>query len=68
VLYNERIISRLSGSARLAPGVQNRIRAAVVAEMAGEKLRSGAVSDAAGVVPHYIRQSDAERKQKFRGK
>lgn len=68
VLYNERIISRLSGSARLAPGVQNRIRAAVVAEMAGEMLRSGAVIDAAGVVPHYIRQSDAERKKKFRGK
>lgn len=63
-VYRELITGRFAGTARLVPGVQNRIRAAVVAEMAKEMMAAGSGRDPAGVVPRYIRKSDAEREQK----
>jgi tRNA threonylcarbamoyladenosine biosynthesis protein TsaB len=67
-VYRDLIAERFDGTAHFVPGVQNRIRAAVVAEMANQMLAVGRGRDAAGVLPRYIRKSDAERKQKQPGK
>lgn len=60
--HGEFFRNELGEKALLAPGPLNFIRAANVAFLAADKLRSGRQDDVATMVPTYIRPSEAEMK------
>lgn len=58
--YRALITDALDSMALFAPASRMTPSAATVAEIALEKIREGAVADIAGLVPFYIRRSEAE--------
>ncbi|MFO7931581.1 MAG: tRNA (adenosine(37)-N6)-threonylcarbamoyltransferase complex dimerization subunit type 1 TsaB [Thermodesulfobacteriota bacterium] len=63
-LYRDSIKQELGELASFAPDSHRHIRAGSVAELAYARIASGAAPDPAGLVPCYIRRSDAERARK----
>ncbi|MFP4160158.1 MAG: tRNA (adenosine(37)-N6)-threonylcarbamoyltransferase complex dimerization subunit type 1 TsaB [Desulfobacterales bacterium] len=63
-LYKDSISQELGELASFAPASCRHIRAASVAELAYSRITSGKAPDPAGLVPCYIRRSDAERARK----
>jgi len=61
-LYRRNITNVLGNLANFAPEDQNIIRASSVGFLSMEKFKTHDTSEAAGLVPHYIRKSDAELK------
>ncbi len=59
-LYRRNITNVLGNLANFAPEDQNIIRASSVGFLSMEKFKTHDTSEAAGLVPHYIRKSDAE--------
>jgi tRNA threonylcarbamoyladenosine biosynthesis protein TsaB len=59
-LYRRNIINVLGNLANFVPEDQNIIRASSVGFLSMEKFKTHDTSEAAGLVPHYIRKSDAE--------
>ena len=59
-LYRRNITTVLGNLANFAPEDQNIIRASSVGFLSMEKFKTHDTSEAAGLVPHYIRKSDAE--------
>jgi tRNA threonylcarbamoyladenosine biosynthesis protein TsaB len=62
VLYREVILKAIGRNAVFARPDQHLIRAAAVAALGMRRFKKNDVDDAAGLVPFYIRTSDAERK------
>lgn len=60
VLYRDVIIQKLGGLAAFAPQQHNVIRASTVAALGRKRFENGEVDEVAELVPHYIRNSDAE--------
>ena len=59
-LYRQRITAALGGLAHFVPEGQNIIRASSVAFLSMPRFEANASDGIAGLVPHYIRKSDAE--------
>lgn len=59
-LYRERIEDRLGDQARFAPSRMNVIHASTLGRIAADRLARGGGGAASGLVPFYIRRSDAE--------
>jgi tRNA threonylcarbamoyladenosine biosynthesis protein TsaB len=59
-VYQELIRQELSGNALIAPQNCHIIRASTVAYLGMKRLENDDVDDINALVPHYIRQSDAE--------
>ncbi|MDM8553058.1 tRNA (adenosine(37)-N6)-threonylcarbamoyltransferase complex dimerization subunit type 1 TsaB [Desulfobacterales bacterium HSG2] len=60
LLYQEIIMEKLGERAIFAPAFHNIIRASMVAHLSLERFEKNDTEDAALLVPHYIRKSDAE--------
>jgi tRNA threonylcarbamoyladenosine biosynthesis protein TsaB len=60
LLYQEDIKREMGNLAHFAPVSQNIIRAATIAHLGMKRFEIGETDDAASLVPHYIRRSDAE--------
>ncbi len=60
LLYAAHIRAHLGPLARFAPCLAHTLRASTVASLAREKLINGDIEDLAGVVPVYLRKSDAQ--------
>jgi len=60
LLYQEIIMGKLGDTAIFAPAFHNIIRASTVAHLSLERFEKNDTEDAALLVPHYIRKSDAE--------
>jgi tRNA threonylcarbamoyladenosine biosynthesis protein TsaB len=61
-LYRDLIVEARGESGTIGAPVQNVIRAATLACMAGERLRNGDGVDPGDITPLYLRKSDAELK------
>jgi len=59
-LYRQRIDIALGSMAHFVPGDQNIIRASSVAILSMSRFEANDTDEIAGLVPHYIRKSDAE--------
>jgi len=59
-LYRQRIDTALGSLAHFVPGDQNIIRASSVAILSMSRFEANDTDETAGLVPHYIRKSDAE--------
>jgi tRNA threonylcarbamoyladenosine biosynthesis protein TsaB len=59
-LYRRDILAATGGLAHFVPAGQNRIRASSVAFLSMPKFEANDTDEVAGLVPHYIRKSDAE--------
>jgi tRNA threonylcarbamoyladenosine biosynthesis protein TsaB len=59
-LYRQDILAALGGLAHFAPEGQNMIRASSVAFLSMPRFEANDTDEVAGLVPHYIRKSDAE--------
>jgi len=66
VHYTRQIEEMLEGKALFAPVSAATVRASVVAEMGMERLKRGERDDLAGLVPRYVRRSEAELKWRIR--
>ena len=62
-LYRRLIRETLGDLAVFVPPAQSTLRAATVADLARVRLESGEGDDVGGLVPLYVRKSDAERKR-----
>ena len=60
VIYRDEILSAMEGRALFAPPSKMSPSASSVGELALEKLREGFSADPAGLIPRYIRKSEAE--------
>jgi tRNA threonylcarbamoyladenosine biosynthesis protein TsaB len=67
ILYKERIIEKLGDLAHFAGWNQHSIRASSVARLSLTRFAQQKTDDAALLVPHYIRKSDAELQLKKNG-
>lgn len=61
-LYRHVVLEMRGKDGIIAPPVQNDIRASTLARMAAERLCKGQGTENAGLVPQYLRKSDAELK------
>ena len=61
-LYKENILIKLGSLANFASPDKQVIRASTVARLAAGRLDAARAADMDGMVPHYIRKSDAEMK------
>jgi tRNA threonylcarbamoyladenosine biosynthesis protein TsaB len=59
-LYRRDILAATGGLAHFVPAGQNMIRASSVAFLSMPKFEANDTDEVAGLVPHYIRKSDAE--------
>jgi tRNA threonylcarbamoyladenosine biosynthesis protein TsaB len=59
-MYREAMTKRAASPFRIAPPGVHTLRASTAARMAREKIASGAPCDPAGLLPRYLRPSDAE--------
>lgn len=59
-LYRQNIIAALGSLAHFVPDGQNMIRASSVAFLSMPRFEAHDTDEVAGLVPHYIRKSDAE--------
>lgn len=59
-LYRQSIDTALGSLAHFVPGDQNIIRASSVAILSMSRFEANDTDETAGLVPHYIRKSDAE--------
>ncbi|MBW1742840.1 MAG: tRNA (adenosine(37)-N6)-threonylcarbamoyltransferase complex dimerization subunit type 1 TsaB [Deltaproteobacteria bacterium] len=64
VEYGKLIREILGDIAYFAPGYLNRVRASVVGYIGMQQILDGETADIDHLVPHYIRKSDAETKQR----
>jgi tRNA threonylcarbamoyladenosine biosynthesis protein TsaB len=62
ILYKDILTKIFSNNAFFAPLQHNYIRAHTIALLAIERLKNGDTDNLSGLVPEYIRKSDAERK------
>jgi tRNA threonylcarbamoyladenosine biosynthesis protein TsaB len=61
-LYRRDILAAMGGLAHFAPEGQNMTRASSVAFLSMPRFEANDTDEIAGLVPHYIRKSDAELK------
>jgi tRNA threonylcarbamoyladenosine biosynthesis protein TsaB len=59
-LYRQNIAAAAGSLAHFVPEDQNMIRASSVAFLSMLRFEAGDTDEIAGLVPHYIRKSDAE--------
>jgi tRNA threonylcarbamoyladenosine biosynthesis protein TsaB len=59
-LYRQKIVAAAGALAHFVPEGQNRLRASSVAFLSMPKFEADDTDEIAGLVPHYIRKSDAE--------
>lgn len=62
-LYREKIISLFDKKAYFADPIYSIPRAAIVAQIAYEKIKKGEITDAQDLIPVYLRKSEAEIKK-----
>jgi hypothetical protein len=67
IVYEELIRETLGSLAHFAPPYLNIVRASVVAYIGMREILKGEIVDVAGLVPYYIRKSDAEIKAEDTG-
>ena len=61
-LYRQQIKAKLGSFAHFAPKDNDILRASSIAFLSIERFNAGDIDEAAGLMPHYIRKSDAELK------
>jgi tRNA threonylcarbamoyladenosine biosynthesis protein TsaB len=61
-LYRKKITTRLGYLAHFVPKDQDWLRAASIAALSMERFNAGDTDEVAGLIPYYIRKSDAELK------
>jgi tRNA threonylcarbamoyladenosine biosynthesis protein TsaB len=59
-LYRQDIVAATKGLAHFVPEGQNMIRASSVAFLSMPRFEANDTDEVGGLVPHYIRKSDAE--------
>ena len=61
-LYRQQIITQLGYFAHFVPKDQDILRASSIAQLSMERFNARDTDEIAGLIPHYIRKSDAELK------